>query len=1344
MAVNGTKMYVVGQNGRVIYSPFFGGLPFGKLTQGTNDIKSICAVPSTSKLISVRTNSSMLQHVTTNFVANKNLFLPELTDVHFLNGENGSVAAMNFNIRQTNDGGTTWKTIVANNSSHVTAITSSKVWMTDPNKVMILGVGTGPIRATNEVGVRFSTSGLPTNVTAVSRYGNYLIVNSQVGTQTQIRTVSVLNDSVQTLFTLNSTTTNAVEVTSTKNILIAGNSGVFRSYAWTGVPSASSTTLLHTTTASNLGSKKINDIEVLNTKEIVLVGDNGAYYHSTSSSINTNGQITSITWAAQTGVYSNTIDPYFVSAANQINIKTIAFTNSKTGVLGGEYTGSFNSSLYNQEAYVRSFYDVPSRFSARFYYDGLGRLVVSQNTRQYNNTDLLGRKYSYSLYDALGRVVEAGEKTENSTNQVKFKSIFGATIGGYYNPNSIDQTKLNTWIANTTGARKEVTKSYYDATVITSLPATFTPDVLTQRKRITHVTYEETFDGNDQTYDHATHYDYDIHGNVKTLLQDNRKMAITFTSLASQRYKRLDYRYDLVSGNVHRMSVQNGEVDQWHHAYQYDADNRITAAYTNSQTPIIEHGQLSTALENELVYNTDWENDAKYFYYAHGPLARTEIGNDQLQGFDFIYNLQGWMKGVNDIRNKFDPGQDGFSGVDSTFGSDLVAFSLEYFNNDYLAINKNSIFANIEESSHPATNSSELFNGNIRYMQTRLTDPSHLDHLPMLNAYNYDQLNRLKESRSYEHDFDGGTWNPTTYGDEYFNSFTYDAMGNIENQIRHARNGAMIDNLTYHYQKSGGKLVKNRLYHLNDDVTDSNAFDDDIDNMLTFRDDVNRLNVNNNYNYDEEGRLIKDSSERINKIVWRVDGKVKEIQRNGGSAKWLRFDYDAMGNRIAKHVYANNGSTHERSTYYILDAQGNQISVYDQEEGYRASQFNLKERNIFGSSRVGSKQDSLDMLTATLTQNYKQVLGNKYYEFSNHLGNVLTVFSDIKISLDENSDNLIDGFRVPIRNIADYSPFGVQLDGRTISMDNYRYGFQNQEKDDEIKGAGNSVNYKYRMHDPRVGRFFAVDPLASKYPWNSTYAFSENRVLDAIELEGLEAYFIHGTKLGEYANQTHSLTMKPKNLERIGKVFGNKTINQGFNWSGGNSDEERHKAALGLAIHILATRKGDEPITLIAHSHGGNVAIEAANILIRNHQISADQINIVALNTPRQYDIELEYSGVNLYAISALNDQIKPLGSDYGNHLQPSLDLDVQNRDALIMYEDQNIEKSDEIYGLQMNHSGFTTNNINQWLPKLESKLAENKSFGFFQGIKDKMKQENNKIQNNLPKGVIRDNTRTE
>jgi RHS repeat-associated protein len=82
------------------------------------------------------------------------------------------------------------------------------------------------------------------------------------------------------------------------------------------------------------------------------------------------------------------------------------------------------------------------------------------------------------------------------------------------------------------------------------------------------------------------------------------------------------------------------------------------------------------------------------------------------------------------------------------------------------------------------------------------------------------------------------------------------------------------------------------------------------------------------------------------------------------------------------------------------------------------------------------------------------------------------------------------------------NPFGSIM--VSVSKGEYRYGFQNQEKDDEIKGEGNSVNYKFRMHDSRIGRFFSIDPLAKTYPHNSPYAFSENRVIDGFELEGLE------------------------------------------------------------------------------------------------------------------------------------------------------------------------------------------------------------------------------------------------
>ena len=94
----------------------------------------------------------------------------------------------------------------------------------------------------------------------------------------------------------------------------------------------------------------------------------------------------------------------------------------------------------------------------------------------------------------------------------------------------------------------------------------------------------------------------------------------------------------------------------------------------------------------------------------------------------------------------------------------------------------------------------------------------------------------------------------------------------------------------------------------------------------------------------------------------------------------------------------------------------------------------------------------------------------------------------------------------------------------------YRYSFQGQEKDDEVKDIkGGSINYKYRMHDPRVGRFFAIDPLAGSYPWNSPYAFSENRVIDAIELEGLESFQINVTT--EYGVVTSVEVIKNDDLE---------------------------------------------------------------------------------------------------------------------------------------------------------------------------------------------------------------------
>ncbi len=93
---------------------------------------------------------------------------------------------------------------------------------------------------------------------------------------------------------------------------------------------------------------------------------------------------------------------------------------------------------------------------------------------------------------------------------------------------------------------------------------------------------------------------------------------------------------------------------------------------------------------------------------------------------------------------------------------------------------------------------------------------------------------------------------------------------------------------------------------------------------------------------------------------------------------------------------------------------------------------------------------------------------------------------------------------VCMQSASDYSPFGVLLDGRSMQKMGYRYSFQGQEHDDEVKGEGNSVNYKYRMHDPRVGRIISVDPLAAKFAGWSPYAFCMNNPIMLIDPDGQE------------------------------------------------------------------------------------------------------------------------------------------------------------------------------------------------------------------------------------------------
>jgi RHS repeat-associated protein len=110
----------------------------------------------------------------------------------------------------------------------------------------------------------------------------------------------------------------------------------------------------------------------------------------------------------------------------------------------------------------------------------------------------------------------------------------------------------------------------------------------------------------------------------------------------------------------------------------------------------------------------------------------------------------------------------------------------------------------------------------------------------------------------------------------------------------------------------------------------------------------------------------------------------------------------------------------------------------------------------------------------------------------------------------------IDHKRGPLVEETHYYPFGLTMAG--ISSKALSFGtpenkikFQGQEFASKEFSDGSGLEmyeFKYRMDDPQTGRFWQIDPLADKYVYNSTYAFSENKVTAHVELEGLESFSI--------------------------------------------------------------------------------------------------------------------------------------------------------------------------------------------------------------------------------------------
>jgi RHS repeat-associated protein len=267
------------------------------------------------------------------------------------------------------------------------------------------------------------------------------------------------------------------------------------------------------------------------------------------------------------------------------------------------------------------------------------------------------------------------------------------------------------------------------------------------------------------------------------------------------------------------------------------------------------------------------------------------------------------------------------------------------------------------------------------------------------------------------------------------------------------------------------------------------------------------------------------------------------------------------------------------------------LAVYDN----TGNTNNWREQQLYGSSRLGMWKPNLNLATANGSSIWNSY-GLKFFELSNHLGNVMAVVSDNRLQTGST-------YEADVINSNDYYAFGGQMKGRDFTNPGaqaYRYGFNGKENDNEVKGTGNQQDYGMRIYDPRIGKFLSVDPLQNQFPWFSSFQYAGNNPISFIDLDGAEPK----KKSVNYGKSVIIGLVYVKSLSDsyLSKNF--KAVNR--NWLGKTTDMNG-----GLKyIQSLSDgmRETTELTNVIFNTHGGITALSKQAGFLPNPSNSKEQI----------------------------------------------------------------------------------------------------------------------------------------
>ncbi|MEM9678742.1 MAG: RHS repeat-associated core domain-containing protein [Bacteroidota bacterium] len=528
-------------------------------------------------------------------------------------------------------------------------------------------------------------------------------------------------------------------------------------------------------------------------------------------------------------------------------------------------------------------------------------------------------------------------------------------------------------------------------------------------------------------YTSRTWYSYDIYGRVEWLVQEINGLGT----------KTIDYEYDPVNGLVAKVIFQKHVTsERYVHKYDYNTAGELTALYTS-------------------VDNQNFTLEARYSYYETGALKRVELVKPD-QGIDYVYNLAGRLKAINhpSLAANNDPGGD---------SNDAFGMHIDYYTGDYKR-------TNTPKPIVTSTDGENRYDGNIKATRwgTKMLDnnPEEI-HNGYLYKYNKNKwLTEAEMGRAAN----TGSITPFSNKDYKVAGLTYDSNGNLlslDRQKKDVGSGNNMDNFTYNYNAS-----TNQLNYVHDIVPPSNEVD--LDAQLI-----------NNYEYNSIGQMIKNNQDNLG-YSYNSNGLVSQIQKSGSPA--VNYDYNDRRHRVLKESSPDGNTWYQ--TYYVRDASGQVMAIYQGSYGNINSSLQAVEYPIYGSSRHGI---------------FNRPTSTSNYQLTDHLGNVRAVVNNYEA----------------VTNYTDYYPFGMPLPLRNLQS-GYRYGYQGDyaEKEEEFEGSINS--FELRLWDSRIGRWTTTDPAGQ---YHSPYLGMGNNPINGIDPDGAWVPDENGNLVAEEGDNASTLAV---------------------------------------------------------------------------------------------------------------------------------------------------------------------------------------------------------------------------